>query len=154
MMSDIFPTGYYGAMRALSAFDTTGSSEGAIRKQPIESAVVVVLGCGIVGLCAILTAVVKGTGKVFCVDSVPDRLEQAEKMGGIPLRLGVDDIKAVVMEATEGRGADAVIEGVGSQAALKSAFELLRPCGVLSSVGFHQSDMPFTALQGYQRNIS
>ncbi|POR32510.1 Zinc-dependent alcohol dehydrogenase [Tolypocladium paradoxum] len=159
MMSDIFPTGYYGAMRAMSHFAMPSATEhpeqdgGQIIKQPLQSAVIVCLGCGIVGLCAIMTAVVKGTGTVFCVDSVEDRLEQAKHMGGIPLRLGVDDIRAAVMKATDGRGADAVIESVGNQAALGSGFELLRPCGVLSSVGFHQTDLPFTALQGYQRNI-
>ena len=171
MMSDIFPTGYYGAMRAMSQFaappttndnpgqeagssSSSSSSSKAMQKQPLESAVIVCLGCGIVGLCAIMTAVVKGAGTVFCVDSVEDRLEQARRMGGIPLRLGVDDIHKAVMEATGGRGADAVVESVGNQAALRSAFELLRPCGVLSSVGFHQSEMPFTALQGYQKNVT
>lgn len=157
MMSDIFPTGYYGAMRALSNFASPSLSaehtNGRLTKQPVESTVIVCLGCGIVGLCAIMTAVVKGCGTVFCVDTVEDRLDAARGMGGIPLRLGIDDIKQKVMEASAGRGADAVIESVGNQAALKSAFELLRPCGYLSSVGFHQADMPFTALQGYQKNI-
>lgn len=145
MMSDIFPTGYYGAMRAVSALQQN--------KQPLESAAVVCLGCGIVGLCAIMTAVTKGVGTVFCIDSVEDRLEQAKLMGGMPLRLGVDDIRAAVMKATDGRGADAVVESVGNEPALRSAFDLLRPCGVLSSLGFHQSAMPFTALEGYQKNI-
>lgn len=159
MMSDIFPTGYYGAMRAVSHFETEASGKlsrsDALRmaKQPLKSAVFVCLGCGIVGLCAIMTAVLKGAGTVFCVDSVPDRLEQAQRMGGIALRLGVDDVQDVVLKATDGRGADAVIENVGNQPALKMAMELLRPCGVLSSVGFHQSEMPFTALQGYQKNV-
>lgn len=168
MMSDIFPTGYYGAMRAISHFSPSKSAAGSIdlrstngdaatsrtNLQSLDSAVFVCLGCGIVGLCSIMTAVVRGVDTVFCVDSVPDRLEQAERMGGIPLRLGVDDVRKAVMAATNGRGADAVIESVGNQAALRSAFELLRPCGVLSSVGFHQSEMPFTALQGYQKNIT
>ncbi|BCS28066.1 alcohol dehydrogenase family protein [Aspergillus puulaauensis] len=159
MMSDIFPTGYYGAMRAISYFETEGikmPTNGALQmvKQPLKSAVFVCLGCGIVGLCAIMTAVVKGAGTVFCVDTIPDRLEQARRMGGIPLHLGVDDIQAIVLRATEGRGADAVVESVGNQAALAMAMELLRPCGVLSSVGFHQTEMPFTALQGYQKNIN
>lgn len=145
MMSDIFPTGYYGAMRAVTTLQQNN--------QPLGSVVMVCLGCGIVGLCAIMTAVYKGIGTVFCVDSAEDRLKQAELMGGIPLRLEVDDIQAAVLKATDGRGADAVVESVGNKPALRSAFELLRPCGVLSSLGFHQSEMPFTALEGYQKNI-
>ena len=74
-------------------------------------------------------------------------------MGAIPLKLGSDDIQAAVMGATEYRGADAVIEVVGNKEALRSAFDLLRPCGVLSSIGFHQGDLPFTAMESYQKNL-
>lgn len=164
MMSDIFPTGYYGAMRAIQYFELPSQVANHVdsnhktpsqvfAKQPLTEAVFVCLGCGIVGLCAILSAVVKGAGTVFCVDSVDDRLEQAAKMGGIPLKLGRDDIRAAVLAATNGRGADAVIESVGNKAALQSAFDLLRPCGVLSSVGFHQGELPFTGLDCYRKNI-
>jgi threonine dehydrogenase-like Zn-dependent dehydrogenase len=40
-----------------------------------------------------------------------------------------------VKELTEGRGADAVIEGVGHADALRTAFDLLRPWGNISSFG-------------------
>jgi threonine dehydrogenase-like Zn-dependent dehydrogenase len=167
MMSDIFPTGYYGAMRAIEYFQQPGdqvpptwSDPSSVKpfkrffeKQPLSETVFVCIGCGIVGLCGILTASVKGVGTVFCVDSVDDRLEQGAKMGGTPLKLGKDDINGIVLAATNGRGADAVIESVGNQLALRSAFDLLRPCGVLSSVGFHQGELPFTALKCYQKNF-
>jgi len=169
MMCDIFPTGFYGATRAIDTFAhppsangnptkmngvEKSSTEDSFVKQSIYDAVFVCLGCGPVGLCAVMTAKSKGVRKIFCVDSVDDRLAEAEKMGGIPLKLGRDDIKAIVLDATEGRGADAVIEVVGNQAALKSAFDLLRQCGVLSSIGFHQGDLPFTALDCYQKNLN
>lgn len=163
MMSDIFPTGYYGAMRAIQNFGppstAAGTSEQAADQftanlQPIDTAVFVCLGCGIVGLSAAATAVAKGVKTVFCVDSVEDRLEQARRLGGIPLRLGVDDIKGAVMNATDGRGADAVVESVGNKPALQSAYEMLRPCGYISSVGYHQTELPFTGRDGYQRNIT
>ncbi|RDL30990.1 Uncharacterized protein BP5553_09779 [Venustampulla echinocandica] len=157
LMSDIFPTGYYGAMRAITQFRQPGEGVPETKlfeKQPLSEAVFVVVGCGIVGLCAVLTAHIRGVQSVYCVDSVDDRLEQAAKMGGIPLKLGRDDIPAIVRAATDGRGADAVIESVGNKAALRSAFDLLRPCGILSSVGFHQSELPFTGLECYQKNLS
>jgi threonine dehydrogenase-like Zn-dependent dehydrogenase len=166
MMCDIFPTGYYGASRAIDAFSnsdpTTSAYEGGngiseqgvqFISQSLRDAVFVCLGCGPVGLCAILTARSKGVKTIYVVDSVDDRLEEASKMGGIPLKLGRDDVHAVVLAATDGRGADAVIEVVGNKAAMRSAFDLLRPCGVLSSIGFHQGDLPFTALEAYQKNL-
>ncbi|OQV08807.1 hypothetical protein CLAIMM_13025 [Cladophialophora immunda] len=165
MMCDIFPTGYYGAMRAVEYFRTPGmengngtyhldNQSGLLKTQNLADAVFVCLGCGPVGLCAILTARSKGVRTIYVVDSVDDRLDQAAKLGGIPLKLGRDDVKEMVMNVTEGRGADAVVEVVGNKPALRSAFDLLRPCGVLSSIGFHQGDLPFTALECYQKNLN
>lgn len=152
MMCDIFPTGYYGASRAISAF-LLQTNDDAFVPQKLSEAVFVCLGCGPVGLCAILTAKAKGVATVYAVDSVDDRLEEAKKFGAIPLKLGEDDVQKTVFDSTEGRGADAVIELVGNKAALRSAFDLLRPCGALSSIGFHQGDLPFTALESYQKNL-
>ncbi|KEF56200.1 uncharacterized protein A1O9_07781 [Exophiala aquamarina CBS 119918] len=146
MMCDIFPTGYYGAMRAIECFRSADLAN--------ANAVFVCLGCGPVGLCAILTARSKGVRTIYVVDSIDDRLDQAAKLGGLPLKLGRDDVQARILDATQGRGADAVIEVVGNNAALRSAFDLLRPCGVLSSIGFHQGDLPFTALECYQKNLN
>jgi threonine dehydrogenase-like Zn-dependent dehydrogenase len=161
MCADVFPTGYYGASRAIEAFappilvdgTTTPPIGGEFKKQSISEAVFVCLGCGPVGLCAIVTAKAKGVRTLYAVDSVPDRLAEAERIGAIPLMLGQDDIQGIILKATGGRGADAVIEVVGNQAALKSAFDLLRPCGTLSSIGFHQSDLPFTGLDCYVKNL-
>lgn len=167
MMCDIFPTGYYGATKAINAFaksilpnDTPLKVNGnhpidtnEFIQQSLHDAVFVCLGCGPVGLCAILTARSKGVTTIYAVDSVGERLQEAKKMGAIPLKLGQDDIEGIVSNATEGRGADAVIEVVGNNAALKSAFKLLRQCGVLSSIGFHQGELPFTALECYQKNL-
>ena len=183
MMCDIFPTGFYGATRAADAFTNpssylgappsaqglaNGHSNGAVNGvglgevvksrndfllQSLYETVFVCLGCGPVGLCAIITARSRGVKTIYCVDSVDERLEEARKMGGIPLKLGQDDIKQIILDATQQRGADAVIEVVGNQAALKSAFDLLRPCGVLSSIGFHQSELPFTGLDCYSKNL-
>jgi len=46
-----------------------------------------------------------------------------------------------ILEVTEGRGADVVIEVVGLSAALKMGFEILRPWGVISSVGVHNAEV-------------
>ncbi|OCT51771.1 alcohol dehydrogenase [Cladophialophora carrionii] len=162
LMSDIFPTGYYAATRALDLFhlssgkrsDQSISPSLQFRPQPLSEAVFVCIGCGPVGLCAILTAVARGVGTVFVVDSVDDRLNEAAKLGGIPLKLGIDDVHDRILQATNGRGADAVIEAVGNSSALQSAFEYLRPAGSISSIGFHHSPIPFTATQAYQKNVS
>ena len=156
-------TRYYGAMRAVACFKDSsnlklagldGSDSAKYAAQDISEAVFVCLGCGPVGLCAITAARSKGVQTIYAVDSVDDRLQDAARMGAIPLRLGQDDIKETVLKATDGRGADAVLEVVGNNAALRSAYDLLRPCGVLSSIGFHQEPLPFSGLDAYLKNIT
>ncbi|OJJ43894.1 hypothetical protein ASPZODRAFT_73454 [Penicilliopsis zonata CBS 506.65] len=136
IMCDIFPTGYYGAMKAT-----------------LEESVIVCLGCGPVGLCAVMTAVVLGVGTVYAVDSVEDRLEAAREMGAKTLKLGTDDIPAIIKSVTDGRGADAIVESVGNKSGMRLAVDLVRPCGVISSIGFHQSDLPYTGLEAYSKNL-
>jgi threonine dehydrogenase-like Zn-dependent dehydrogenase len=156
MMSDILPTGYYGTMRALDGYLQSrfvGQSTSAQRDDDTAGMTMVCIGCGPVGLCAILTARHKGVARIYAIDSIQDRLEKAKCFGAIPLKLGQDDIQGTIMAETDGRGADAVVELVGNTAALRSAFDMLRPSGTLSSIGFHQGDLPFTALECYQKNL-
>ncbi|KAJ5379915.1 transcriptional regulator family: Fungal Specific TF [Penicillium cataractarum] len=173
MMCDIFPTGYYGAQRAIEGLRTQytsrltsfpseqdshaiscESSSLNTEKEKLRESTIVILGCGPVGICAIATARSEGIKTVFAIDSVQDRLDEAAQFGAIPIMLGQEDLKARVFEATDNRGADACVEVVGNKAALRSAFDLLRPCGILSSVGFHRGELPFTALECYQSNIT
>jgi threonine dehydrogenase-like Zn-dependent dehydrogenase len=57
--------------------------------------------------------------------------------------------------ATGGRGADVALELVGSSAAFKLCFELLRPAGVLSSIGVHTDPaFPFAAMDAYNKNAT
>ncbi|KAL9605274.1 MAG: hypothetical protein Q9179_001522 [Wetmoreana sp. 5 TL-2023] len=58
-----------------------------------------------------------------------------------------------VNELTEGRGADVVIEVVGLSPALKMGLELLRPRGMISSVGVHNGEVPWTGNQAYGKNL-
>ena len=87
-----------------------------------------------VGLCAISSARTLFS-KVFATDPQPARLELAKKHGATALPL--EELRQAILEATEGRGADAVLEIVGVGPALKTAMELVRPYGVVSSCGVH-----------------
>lgn len=97
--------------------------------------VVVVVGCGPVALCAIVSAMEYKPAKLFAVDSVPDRLKRAEALGAIPLNFKTDNVKEEVLKVTDGRGADAVIEVVGHTDALEMAFDIVRVAGKISVIG-------------------
>lgn len=108
------------------------------------------IGCGPVGICAIIAALEYKPKYLFAVDSVESRLEEARKLGAEPLNFAKDKegMFERVKSVTEGRGADAVIEVVGLSPALRTAFDLIRPWGVISSIGVHNAEVsPLTSCQ-------
>ena len=105
---------------------------------------VAVVGCGPVGLMAILVARLTA-GKVFALDTVQTRLDVAAALGAIPIDAGGDAV-AAVKEQTSGRGADAVIECAGGVPAMTSALQMARPRGTVSVIGAHfEPDFPLDA---------
>jgi threonine dehydrogenase-like Zn-dependent dehydrogenase len=74
---------------------------------------------------------------------VDSRLEQARKLGAEPLNFETDKagLEARIKEVTEGRGADMVVEVVGQAPALRTAFDIVRPFGAISSIGVHNKEV-------------
>jgi threonine dehydrogenase-like Zn-dependent dehydrogenase len=61
----------------------------------------------------------------------------------------------VVRSATGGRGADVALELVGSSSALRLAYDLIRPFGILSSIGVNtEPTLPFSPAECYDKNIT
>ncbi len=138
VLGDVLATGYHCAILA--------------RVQP--GAIAAVVGCGPVGLMAVLAARELGAARVFAIDSVPERLALAARMGGEPVALG-PDTRGTVREATGGRGPDAVLEAVGTEAAARLAFDLVRPGGTIGAVGVHhEATFPFSPGQAYDKNLT
>ncbi|MEU6468160.1 zinc-dependent alcohol dehydrogenase [Streptomyces massasporeus] len=85
-----------------------------------EGGSVAVLGLGPIGDMACRVAQVQGAGRVFGVDLVPERLRRAKARGVETFDLrSFDDEKELVeaiRDRTDGRGPDAVIDAVGTEA--------------------------------------
>jgi len=76
-----------------------------------------VLGAGPVGQFCARIGRHLGAASVIVVDSVPERLEMARRHGAVTLdSTEVDDVAEAVIEMTEGRGADGVVDAVGMEA--------------------------------------
>jgi threonine dehydrogenase-like Zn-dependent dehydrogenase len=133
LMADIWPTGYFAASNAFAT----------LSPEQIKEATVVVIGCGPVGLCAVINAEEYKPKHLFAIDSVESRLELAKSLGAEPLNFMTDKegLEKRIKEVTDGRGADVVIEVVGLSPALKMGFEILRPWGIISSVGVHNAEV-------------
>ena len=145
LMADIFPTGYFAATNAFRGFDD----------EVIKQSVVLLIGCGPVGLCALVNALEYKPKALLAIDGVESRLELAKKLGAEPwnYQKDMEGLKKRVLELSEGRGADMVIEGVGHSDALGMGFDLLRPWGNISSIGVHNGEIPWTGNQAYGKNL-
>jgi threonine dehydrogenase-like Zn-dependent dehydrogenase len=100
MVSDIFPTAWFGARLA----------------EVSPGDVVLVLGAGPVGQLAVLSARIQGAGRVLIVDGNADRLETARLQNAETIDFNAEDPVEAVRELTGGIGADRVIDAVGVDA--------------------------------------
>ena len=100
LLSDIFPTAYFGAKLA----------------EVRDGNTVCVLGCGPVGQFAIASAKLLGAGRVFAVDRVPSRLAMARRQGAEVINFEEENPVAVLKELTGGIGVDRLIDAVGVDA--------------------------------------
>jgi threonine dehydrogenase-like Zn-dependent dehydrogenase len=135
-LADILPTGYGAVVRGgVSAGDT-----------------VAVVGCGPVGLMAVLCAV-GVAGRVIAVDRVSARRELAERLGAEAV--GPEQAAAAVAEASGGLGADVVVEAAGSPGGLDASLRLARGRGTVSVVGAHfEPDYPLDNALMFERELT
>ncbi len=126
MCPDIMSTGFAGA------------ESGGIK---IGDAVAV-FAQGPIGLCATAGAKLMGATTIIAVDTVPARLEMAKRMGAdIVVDFKKEDPVEAILRLTDGRGVDVAIEALGTQPTFEAALRVLRPGGVLSSLGVYSSDL-------------
>lgn len=100
LVSDIFPTGYFGADLA----------------QIQDGDVVAVFGCGPVGQFTIASTFLFNASRVIAVDTLQDRLEMAREQGAETINFNAEDPVEAIKELTGGTGADRIIDAVGVDA--------------------------------------
>lgn len=127
--------------RALFVGDvlTTGLYAASIAAiQPDEA--VAVLGCGPVGWFCVQAARALGAGRVFAIDRESSRLELAASVGAEPIDVRERHPGTALAEETDGRGADVVIEAVGSADAFGSAVDIVRRGGRVVVIGMYAGE--------------
>jgi threonine dehydrogenase-like Zn-dependent dehydrogenase len=100
MISDIFPTAWFGAKLA-----DVGDGD-----------TVAVFGAGPVGVFAVISAFLQGAGRVISIDRHADRLDMAREQGAEVVNFDQEDPIDAVRELTGGIGPDRVIDAVGVDA--------------------------------------
>ncbi|MBC6714662.1 NAD(P)-dependent alcohol dehydrogenase [Aurantimonas sp. DM33-3] len=126
MCPDIMSTGFSGAESGTVRIGDT----------------VAVFAQGPIGLCATAGARLMGATTIIGVDSVPERMEIARKMGADHVvNFTKGDVVAEIMRLTDGRGVDVAIEALGRQETFEAGLRVLRPGGTLSSLGVYSNDL-------------
>jgi threonine dehydrogenase-like Zn-dependent dehydrogenase len=136
-LTDVMATGWHAAVAA------------RVR----EGGSVVVVGDGAVGLCGVLAASVMGAETIIAMSRHEPRQRIATDFGATHLveergREGSERVK----EITDGVGADAVLECVGTDDAMGTAFAVARPGSTVGFVGVpHGVELPVRRM--FQKNV-
>ena len=120
-VGDIISTGYDSVHRHFRPGDT-----------------VVAVGAGPVGLCAAMSAKVLGASQVIVVDPVESRRAMAEQLGATAMT--PDEAADGILDLTDWRGADIVVDAAGHPDALRSAVTYTRAGGTLSIPSVYLQD--------------
>ncbi|MEE6210690.1 zinc-dependent alcohol dehydrogenase family protein [Salarchaeum sp. III] len=118
-LTDVMCTGHHAAVSAgVEAGDTA-----------------VVVGDGAVGLCGVLAASRLGAERIIAVGHHEDRLEIAEEFGATEtVASRGEEAVEELQELTYG-GANHVLECVGAESSMSTAFDVARPGGTVGYVG-------------------
>jgi alcohol dehydrogenase len=122
-LADILPTAY-----------EVGVLNGMVR----PGDVVAIVGAGPIGLAAVLTARLFTPSQIIAVDLADSRLARAGEFGAdMTINNSTQDATALIMDLTEGLGADVAIEAVGIPQTFELATALIRPGGRVANIGVH-----------------
>ena len=99
-LSDIFPTGWQGAVQC--------------DIQPTDT--VAIWGCGPVGQMTIRSAILLGAKQVIAIDRLPERLSMARAGGAITINFEEESVIERLNELTGGKGPEKCIDAVGLEA--------------------------------------
>jgi L-iditol 2-dehydrogenase len=97
---------------------------------------VVIVGAGTIGLLTLLAARLRGAGRIVVTDRSRHRLDMAVARGAdVAIDVTAGNPVAAVLEALDGRGADAVFEAVGSSPTVQQSVSVVRPGGDVTWIG-------------------
>ena len=103
---------------------------------------IAVIGIGAIGMSAIWLAKYFGAKKVIAIGRNDNKLAVAAKIGAdVVINNTKTACEEAVLEETDGKGADLVIETSGSETALVSAIKMTRAHGRISIVSFYEKDI-------------
>ena len=114
---------------------------------------VIVIGCGMVGLGAVVRAALRGA-TVIAIDLDDEKLALAKRVGATHvINSANENVHERVLQLTEGLGADVVIEAVGSPATYVMAVDEVSFTGRVVCIGYAKSEVAFQTKLFVQKEL-
>jgi threonine 3-dehydrogenase len=118
-----------------SIMEPLGNSIHAVSEAGVKEQIVVIFGCGPIGLFAILACRAMGAGRIIAIDIDPLRLELAGKLNVEVMDGKGSGLVDTLRGLNRGYGVDIVFEMSGSQVAFVNGLRALRKGGTLVAFG-------------------
>jgi threonine dehydrogenase-like Zn-dependent dehydrogenase len=123
------------------------------RAQVTDIDVVLVIGCGMVGMGAVVRSVQRGA-TVVAADIDDDKLALAREMGAsYTINTRTDDVHKRLLEMTSGFGPDVVIEAVGSSETYQMAVDEVAFTGRVICIGYAKTEVSFQTKYFVQKEL-
>ena len=123
------------------------------RAQVIDNEFVMVVGCGMVGLGAVIRACRRGAS-VIAVDIDDEKLALAKRIGAAyTVNSMTENVHERIQSITGGFGVDVVIEAVGSPATYVMAIEEVSFTGRVTYIGYSKTEVSFQTKLFVQKEL-
>lgn len=123
------------------------------RGQVVDNERVMVIGCSMIGMGAIVRASLRGA-TVIAVDLDDEKLELARKVGATyVINSKTENVHERMLQLTDGLGADVVIEAVGSPATYVMAVDEVGFTGRVVCIGYAKSPVEFQTKLFVQKEL-
>lgn len=123
------------------------------RAQVVDNERVVVIGCGMVGMGAVIRASLRGA-TVIAIDLDDEKLALAKTFGAsYVINSCTEKVAERICQLTGGLGADVVIEAVGSPATYVMAVDVVGFTGRVICIGYAKSEVAFQTKLFVQKEL-
>ena len=132
----------------------TVGGHAADRSGAMEDDIVAVIGCGAVGLGAVLGLARKNARKVVAIDVDDEKLALAREFGATDVvNSRTTDLHAALQEITNGNGPNCVIEAVGLPATFRAAVDEVAFAGSVTYIGYAKAPVEYETKLFVQKEL-
>ena len=124
------------------------------RVQVTDIDTVMVIGCGMIGIGAIIRASLRGA-TVIAVDIDDEKLSLAKRVGAkFTINSQIDNVHECLLKVTNNLGPDVVIEAVGSPSTYVMAVDEVAFTGRIACIGYAKSEVSFQTKFFVQKELT